>query len=64
MQPLDFRDFIWQNKGTKTSYIILAITTLDAEDVIVFREAKDRNTIYVDYFDRFCNNHEATYELF
>lgn len=64
MQPLDFRDFVWQHKQTKINYIILGITTLDVEDVIVFREAKDRNGIYVEYFDRFCENHEATYQLF
>ena len=63
MVPLDLKEFVWQSKETKIGYIILAITTYKNEDVIVYREGKDRSTIHIDSIDNFCKNNEATYQI-
>lgn len=63
MEPLDLRDFIWQSKETKVSYMILALTTYEDEHVVVYREAKNRSKICVDSISNFVKRCEATYQL-
>jgi hypothetical protein len=63
MAPLDLKEFVWQSKKTKIGYIILAITTYKGDDVVIYREAKDRSKICIDSVDEFCKRCEATYQL-
>lgn len=62
MQPLDLKNFVWVNDDNET-FIILAITNYNHDDVVVYRESRDRQRIFVDSVSDFCNKYEATYEL-
>lgn len=63
MQALDFRDFVWQSKRTKEDFFVLAITEYGDDDVIIYRESRDRSRICVKSVDQFCKDFEATYQL-
>lgn len=60
---LDLRKFVWLNRETKKSYLILGIVDYKDEDFVVYREAQDRSNLQLDTVDSFCKQHDATYEL-
>ena len=63
MEPLDLKEFIWQSRETLENFIILTVTKHQDENVVVYREVKDRSRICImavsDFYDKF----EATYHL-
>jgi hypothetical protein len=64
MEPLDLKKFLWLNKLDKTkSAVILAITDYKSDDVVVYRDWRDRNIVSVKSVDDFCKEFEATYPV-
>lgn len=62
MQPLDLKNFVWSKNHEW--FLVLAIVTYNEEDIVVYRENKDRSRICVTSVDKFCREFQATYELF
>lgn len=63
MEPLDLKKFAWISRLDKRHYIIMAITTYNGENVVVYREAVDRSKILVASVDDFGAEFEATYQF-
>ena len=63
MESLDLKEFVWQSKNNGEKFIIMAITDYKTDDIVVYREVKDRSRICVLSIDDFVQRFQATYDL-
>lgn len=63
MDTVNLKNFVWQSKKTKQSFIIIAITKYREDNIVIYREAHDRSKLCVRSAEDFLEEFEPTYEL-